>query len=135
MYETDPNYYRGNIVQETPPHGARRYQTPSPHARGSGSGSGSDSSSGSSSDSHEDAVPYAPPATPSPPRAARRVWLSMPQAVVLPPAPAPVPAQRRHRRTQRQMLRAARRDLQQASRYWRAPPRRRRNRARGYDNL
>ena len=135
--QTDPNYY--GIVPETPPGaGAHRrvLATPaSPVAGGSGSGSGSGSSSGSSSSSHEDAVPYAPPATPTPPRAARRIrFRSAPQAFVAPPA-APVPAQRRHRRTQRQMLRAARRDLQQASRYWRAPPRRRRNSARGYDNL
>lgn len=128
--QTDPNHYGpAGVIEETPPsNGAHRriLATPSPVVAGSGSGS----SSGSSS-SHEDAAPHAPPRTP--PRAARRLWLSMPQAVVLPPAPAP--AQRRIRRTERQMLRAANREMQQVSLYWRTPPRRLRNSARGYDNL
>ena len=135
--QTDPNHYGDldSVVPETPPRGTRRriLATPSPVAGGSGSGS----SSGSTS-SHEDAAPYAPPSTPPvtpAPRAARRVWLSMPQPLVLAPAPpTPAPAHR-IRRTQRQMLRAARRELQRASLYWRTPPRRLRNSARGYDNL
>jgi len=62
----------------------------------------------------------------------------MPPAPAPAPAPAPEPVQPqpcRARRTQYQMLRAAIRELQQASRDWRTPPRRLRNSARGYDNL
>ena len=67
------------------------------------------------------------------------MFRSAPQPLVLPAraaAVAPVqPQPSRARRTQHQMLRVAIREMQQVSLYWRTPPRRLRNSARGYDNL